>query len=88
MNKFLNQKMITWKGNITTTSNEISSSPDRSKLLCISRNVNEASVHFAPSLDCDECSYLTRESLSGNAGWCVADRPKRFPSQGEGGLVR
>lgn len=80
--------MITWKGNITTMSKEIYSSPDRSKLLCISRNVNEASVLFAPSLDCDECSYFTREGLFMDAGWCVADRLKGFLSSGEEDLAR
>lgn len=39
--------------------------------LGISRNVNEASVLFAPSLGCDECSYLSRGGLSMNTGWCV-----------------
>lgn len=46
VNKFPNQKMFTSKANITTTLNEISGGPDRSKFWGISRNVNEASVLF------------------------------------------
>lgn len=60
-------------------SKEISSIPDKYKLLCVSRTVNEASVLFAPSLDCDECSYFS-EGLTMNAGRGVADRLKGFPS--------
>lgn len=62
--------MIASKENITTMLNEIRASCDRSKLLGISRNANEASVLFSPSLGCDEC-YLSRESLPMNTGWCL-----------------
>lgn len=71
VNKFPNQKMITSKVYITTMLKEISSSPDRSKLLGVSRNINEASVLFTPSLGCVECSYLSRDGLSVNTGWCM-----------------
>lgn len=69
--KFPNQKMVTSKANITSILNEIIGSPDRYKLLGISRNVNEGSVLFTPSLGGDECSYLSRGGLSMNTGWCM-----------------
>lgn len=71
VNEFPDQKMITSKENITIMVNEISGSCDRPRLLGISRNVNEGSVLFGPSLGCDECSYLSREGLSMNTGWCL-----------------
>lgn len=77
--------MATSKANITSILNEISGSPDRAKLLGISRDVNEGSVLFAPSLGGDECSYPSREGLSMNTGWCEQIVSRHL---GKEGLVR